>query len=43
MTEYSGLILWGSGQKLKWEGGAIFALDNKSPDLTFRLLLGYEF
>ena len=38
-----GELRWGSGQKLKWEGGAIFALDNKSPDLTFRLLLEYEF
>ncbi|MDC0088505.1 hypothetical protein OAI12_00645 [Porticoccaceae bacterium] len=38
-----GELRWGLRQKLKWQSGAIFGLDEKSPDLTLRLLLEYEF
>jgi len=30
-------------QKLKWELGPIFGIDSKTPDLTWRMLLEYEF
>jgi len=38
-----GQLRWGSRQKIKWESGAIFGLDKKSPDLALRLLFEYEF
>lgn len=38
-----GELRWGSREKVKWESGAIFGLDRKSPNLSFRLLLEYEF
>jgi len=38
-----GELRWGMRQKLKWESAAIFGLDEKSPDLTLRLLFEYEF
>ncbi len=30
-------------QKLNWELGPIFGIDNKTPDLTWRMMLEYEF
>jgi hypothetical protein len=30
-------------QKMKWEFGPIFGIDSKTPDLTWRMLLEYEF
>ena len=30
-------------QKVKWELGPMFAIDSKTPDLTWRMLLEYEF
>jgi hypothetical protein len=30
-------------QKVKWELGPIFGIDSKSPDVTWRILLEYEF
>jgi len=33
----------GNGQRLAWEFGAIFGLDNKSPNRTLRFLLEFEF
>jgi hypothetical protein len=30
-------------QKAKWEVGPIFGIDSKTPDLTWRILLEYEF
>jgi hypothetical protein len=30
-------------QRLKWELGPIFGIDSKTPDLTWRMLLEYEF
>jgi len=30
-------------QKVKWELGPIFGIDSKTPDLTWRMLLEYEF
>jgi len=30
-------------QKVKWEAGPIFGIDSKTPDLTWRILLEYEF
>jgi len=38
-----GQLSWGLREKIKWESGAIFGLDEKSPNLSFRLLLEYEF
>jgi len=38
-----GELRWGMRQKLKWESATIFGLDEKSPDLTLRLLFEYEF
>ncbi len=38
-----GDLRWGMRQKLHWETGAIFALDEKSPDLTLKVLFEYEF
>lgn len=33
----------GTRKTLRWEAGAIFGLDDDSPDTTFRLLLEFEF
>lgn len=30
-------------QKVKWEVGPLFGIDSKTPDLTWRILLEYEF
>ena len=30
-------------QKLRWEIGSVFGIDSKTPDLTWRMLLEYEF
>jgi hypothetical protein len=38
-----GLVRLGGKRKLRWEGGAIFGLDSKSPDTTLRFLLEFEF
>ncbi|MCR8923013.1 hypothetical protein NO559_09525 [Dasania sp. GY-MA-18] len=37
-----GQLRW-QKQRLNWEAGLIFGLDNETPDTTFRLLLEYEF
>ena len=34
---------FGNAQKLHWEAGMIFGLDNDTPDHTFRALIEYEF
>lgn len=38
-----GQLRLGGGHNLAWELGAIFGLDNKSPNTTLRLLLEFEF
>lgn len=38
-----GQINFQGKQKIAWEAGAIFGLDNKSPDMTWRFLLEFEF
>ena len=38
-----GLVRLGGKRKLRWEAGAIFGLDSKSPDTTLRFLLEFEF
>lgn len=38
-----GLIRLGGKRQLRWEAGAIFGVDSKSPDTTLRFLLEYEF
>ena len=38
-----GSLRLGGRQQLMWETGVIFALDDDSPDRTFRLSLEFEF
>jgi len=38
-----GLVRFGGKQQLRWEAGAIFGVDNQSPDTTLRFLLEFEF
>jgi hypothetical protein len=38
-----GQIRLGIKRKIHWEAGAIFGLENQSPDQTYRLLLEFEF
>lgn len=38
-----GQIRLGGRRQIRWEAGAIFGLDSKSPDTTLRLLLEFEF
>jgi len=40
---FLGQVKIGNTQRLSWEFGAIFGLDNKSPSTTLRLLLEFEF
>jgi len=38
-----GQLPLGGKRQLRWEAGAIFGLDSKSPDTTLRFLLEFEF
>ena len=38
-----GQVRLGNKRQLKWEAGAIFGMDSKSPDTTLRFLLEFEF
>lgn len=38
-----GQVRLGNKRQLKWEAGAIFGMDSKSPDITLRFLLEFEF
>jgi len=38
-----GLVRFGGKRQLRWEAGAIFGVDNQSPDTTLRFLLEFEF
>ncbi len=40
---FLGQVKMGNRQRLRWEFGAIFGLDSKSPNRTLRLLLEFEF
>ena len=40
---FLGQLSMGNGKRLKWEAGAIFGLDNDSPNQTLRFLLEFEF
>jgi len=39
----TGLWRLGSGRKLNWEAGTIFGLDDKTPEVNYKLTLEYEF
>jgi hypothetical protein len=38
-----GMVRLGGKRQLRWEAGAIFGVDSKSPDTTLRFLLEFEF